>query len=163
MKKQIKNMLEIGKEVETQDNRCTNNPLFIVFQKEKQPLPSGFDGEGYYWISGYSEGEIGDDEDLLTYINDREELKEEFEKKSLNIEDESEFELNEETFTKYQYKESNRYVQTFFTEKAAERYIEENAHNLRSPFSYAASTYRNKEMVNIREFLLKLTEEDRKK
>ena len=51
------------------------------------------------------------------------------------------------------------YVQPFFTLKGAERYIEDNRHNLRQPRVYIYSAYRNYEWQAIRKMLLSLNKE----
>lgn len=49
---------------------------------------------------------------------------------------------------------SERFVTACFTRKGAEDYLAVNGHNLRDPFIYVASAWRNKEMIELREAML---------
>lgn len=49
-------------------------------------------------------------------------------------------------------------VATFFTEKAADRYIEENRHNLNAPYTFVSSAHRNEEMQAVMHLLLNFDE-----
>ena len=49
-------------------------------------------------------------------------------------------------------------VQSFFSCEGAEKYIEENAHNMDQPRIYVASAHRNDELVSVIQFLGELAE-----
>lgn len=49
---------------------------------------------------------------------------------------------------------SERFVTACFTRKGAEAYIAANGHNLREPFIYVASLFRNREMIGLRAAIL---------
>jgi hypothetical protein len=63
----------------------------------------------------------------------------------------------------YGFKKDWETVQTFLTEEGAKNYLEANGHNLRKfgePRIYVESFHRNKEMIDIREWLLSLTKKE---
>lgn len=55
--------------------------------------------------------------------------------------------------TRVAFIERKRFVNAHFTNAAAQKYIDENAHNLTKPFIYVSSMYRCPEMIAIREWL----------
>ena len=57
-------------------------------------------------------------------------------------------------YRKSYYRDDYVFVQPFFTEAGAKRYIEINGHNLREPRIYVESGWRNEEWEMIRELLL---------
>jgi hypothetical protein len=89
---------EIGALIATQDNAITQDPLFIVFEKQRCRI---------------------DKHDPA----------------------------------------SERFVTACFTRKGAEAYIEVNGHNLREPFIYVASLFRNREMIDVRKALIGMAEQ----
>jgi hypothetical protein len=56
------------------------------------------------------------------------------------------------------YTEIDRHVQWFYTEAAADRYIERNRHKLERPWTYVTSLRINHEMRKVRALLLALAE-----
>jgi len=71
------------------------------------------------------------------------------------INDEGEIiEIEDEKSDKIFFIEKERFVNAHFTETAAQKYIDMNAHNLRKAHIYAISMYRCEEMILIRKFLM---------
>ena len=57
--------------------------------------------------------------------------------------------------------EYDEFVQPFFSRKEASRYILENEHNLKNPFIFVNTAYRNREWIAIQSFLeSQIIEED---
>lgn len=129
---------DMAHELQVQDNACTAEPIFIVQQKVRL---YGVDPDLC------DEGEVV----WMNATDDYHEVEPE-EKKQLE-------ELYQDTYNipdKYHrtgYIEQWEFVQPFLTRKGAERYIDENRHNLKEPRIYVDSAYRNKEWQEVRKRL----------
>ena len=130
---------ELIKNLREQDNRITENPIFMLQVKERI---YGFD-------DGYSDNHIwldrGDeiyDEDLIAELNQKDENYDEIDKR----------------YYKCYYREEWLNKMPFFTEVGAKNYIAINGHNLGEHRIYVESGYRNAEWAMIREYFLTLTE-----
>lgn len=132
-------METIGKRLLTQNNRITQDPIFLVQEKKRE---WGVD-------PGYT--------DLFTWIHDEDcdqvspQKMRALEKKFDETGDD-----NPKGYRRVGYTERWEYVQACFTEAAAQLYIDENRHNLHEPRIYAASGYRNKEWIAVRAYLKSL-------
>ncbi len=124
-------MASIGEQVRTQNNRADQNPIFAVQEKRRiRGMDSGFTDD-YYWQR--TSGSVSQEE--------VERLE------ALDVEADGDF-------YKVYYIEQWVFVMPFFTEKAAQLYIDENAHNLGETRIWAYSAYRNKEWIAIRKMLM---------
>jgi len=140
-------MAEISQNLKTQDNRITADPLFVVFQKREIVTHEDFDYDRISW--GSSDGEAP--EEIQEQLNE------------LYGDVESDFfredqithtsEDGTETWQRAALKEIDEFVTACFTEAGAEAYLKSNGHNLRQPFIYVTSLFRNEEMKNLREWL----------
>lgn len=127
---------KIGELIRTQDNRCTSDPLFLVQQKKRIYGMDTAYTDDTVWIS--EEGDEADENE-----SERLDLLE-FEGKS------------DPDWTWMGYIDQWEFVTACFTEKGCQEYIEANSHRLNEPRIYAASMYRNKEMIQVRESLINL-------
>lgn len=135
MKEKLKTIKE---NLLTQDNRITDQPLFLVQQKI---IDWGFDSQycdDYIWVD--KEGNEACDE------------------KSAQLEEDDEYCLGyedvREGWEKVWIKPRWEFVQPFFTEKAARDYMEGNAHRLNEPRIYAETSYRNEEFQTVRKAIM---------
>ena len=126
----------IAENLRTQDNRITANPIFVVQQKVRRPVPEGYSCDGQWYDTRRGEA--------VTDI--REEI-------HLSILA-SQGELDGDRYRWVCYVDDYVFVQPFFTEKGAEHYIKINGHNLRQPRIYVESGYRNSEWEEVREHLM---------
>lgn len=126
----------IGENLRTQDNRITAEPIFLVQQKVRQ---TGIDND-------YADHALWLDEDW-NEIEDKDEIA------RLETEWQDTFEAPE-GFTRTGYVDRWDFLQPFFTEAAAKRFIEGNAHRYDELRIYVDSAYRNVEWQAIRAFLL---------
>lgn len=124
-------MEQIGERLRTQDGRITQDPIFAVEQKKRI---WGMDPDG-------------DEANVVWLDSDCEVVTESFAKRHGG---------EAEGFTRTAFIEIWEFVSPFFTEAAAQRYIAENSHNLKSPRIYAHSAYRNREFIAIRKHLMGL-------
>lgn len=131
----LRRFAAIGEALATQDNRITANPVFVV-QRSRRTY--GFD-------PNYTEDSIAwiDTECVEVSADEYEALEAKWEESG----DEP------DGYTRTAYVDTWEYVMPFFTERAAQRYIDENGHNhggkehLRI---YVESGYRNHEWSEIR-------------
>jgi len=127
----IEKLKEIQNELKTQDNRSTADPIFLVQEKERV---YGMDTEYapetcYYDSENYCE-----------------------------ISEEEYEALDGEGSVDYiGFFDQWRIIQPFFTEKAAQQYIDGNYYRHKGELRiYADSLYRNSEMKMIRDYILNL-------
>lgn len=131
-------LFEIGERLRTQDNRCTQNPMFCVQIKHRDV---GYD-------SAYAANKCWHDSAGGQTIYD----------------DDPDFKEPEgEEWDEFGYVDRWETVMVSFTEKGCEEYLELNGHNDRRRAHrgevriYAESFNRCPEMIAIREYLLSLT------
>lgn len=128
----------IRERMKGQDNRATAHPIFLVQQKRRI---YGLDLEytdNFVWI--YDDGEYETAEELAELLIEVEMTEEEAYESGF--------------LTKTGYVDEWVFVQPFFSEKGAQKYIDENAHNLNEPRIYVDSAYRNDEWQAVRAVLL---------
>lgn len=127
-------MKAIGERIRTQDNRCTDQPIFIVQQKRRI---FGIDRD-------YTDDHAWVDNDGCE-ITCTEEI--------ANLE-----ELEDDghcgDYRKVGYVDVWEFVTACFTEQGCKDYLELNGHNLDKPRIYATSSYRNNEFRAVRDFLI---------
>lgn len=121
--------------INTQDNRMTSHPLFLVQQKVRT---TGFDPD-------YA------DDNQLCWIGDDGEVDEETSKELFETYEKGGFISNSYTLTGFV--DSWEFVTCCFTNSGAEAYIKANGHNLNEPRIYVASGYGNSDWITVRDFL----------
>ncbi|EOI2402667.1 ead/Ea22-like family protein [Klebsiella pneumoniae] len=122
----------IGDLIRTQDNRITDQPMFVVFQKREI---------------------IGSDEhspSRICWVWDGEEVSE-LRAKRL----EALYQDGRDTrgYDRYAMQEVDEFVTACFTEHGCEEYLRQNGHNLRLPYIYACGSFRNNEYQMVRNWL----------
>ncbi|SYS38132.1 Ead domain protein [Klebsiella pneumoniae] len=122
----------IGELIRTQDNRITDQPMFVVFQKREI---------------------IGSDEhspSRICWVWDGEEVSE-LRAKRL----EALYQDGRDTrgYDRYAMQEVDEFVTACFTEHGCKDYLRQNAHNLRLPYIYACGSFRNNEYQLVRNWL----------
>ena len=117
-----------------QNNRLTQDPIFVVEQRKKI---YGFDSlyaDDYVWINEDNEEA---DPEKADELEDLENTKW----------------SNDEGWSKVYYQERWEFVTACFTEQAAQDYINRDAHNLGPTRIYVYSAYKNEEWRFIRKYL----------
>ncbi|HDE1562521.1 TPA: hypothetical protein PCC30_001287 [Klebsiella pneumoniae] len=122
----------IGELIRTQDNRITDQPMFVVFQKREI---------------------IGSDEQSpsrICWVWDGEEVSE-LRAKRL----EALYQDGRDTrgYDRYAMQEVDEFVTACFTEHGCKDYLHQNGHNLRLPYIYACGSFRNNEYQLVRNWL----------
>lgn len=129
----MRDLAEIGADINSQENLATAHPLFIVQQKRRiYGIDPDHSHDGYILVS-YGE-EVGEDE---------------LEENELTLED----------CDKVYYIDIWQFVTACFTRVGCEQYLQANGHNLKDPRIYIESAHRNVEYQTVRDFLKSLPNE----
>lgn len=124
----------IADNIRTQDNRITSEPMFCVYQKREIAVDSDCDYDRIVWV----------DEDG----NEASELK----SARLELLHEN-FREPPDGWRRVAVKDVDDFVTCCFTEQGCKDYLACNGHNLRLPFIYVKSGFRNAEYISIRNWL----------
>lgn len=130
--KLLPELYTIGELIRTQDNRITDQPMFVVFQKREI---------------------IGSDEhspSRICWVWDGEEVSE-LRAKRL----EALYQDGRDTrgYDRYAMQEVDDFVTACFTENGCKDFLRQNGHNLRQPYIYACGSFRNNEYQVVRNWL----------
>lgn len=126
-------LVELSKEMKTQDNHCTASPHFYVIKvKEEIAVPDNYDYDRKVLVH----------RDWDDPFDTEEEAKE-----ALANEEISQRSLDEAYWVHL--KNIKRDENVFFTEKAYFEHLRINRHNLRDPHFYIKHAWRNEEMENL--------------
>lgn len=130
----MRSLKEIGELIRTQDNRITDQPMFIVQEKVRdygfEPLYS----DDYEWL---------DEEGCIADPDQAEELEKGEADGKLII-----------NWTKTYYRERWEFVMGCFTEQGCEDFLKIDGHNHKETRIYAQGTYRNHEFQEVRKALM---------
>jgi hypothetical protein len=149
-------LMDLSKELNTQDHRCTAMPYFFQVQTKRQvPTMEGCGTEAWNCDGSLIETE---DEIRDVIIEYKEWNVEKSEKLYQEL---SEYEIEEILekigYSKVQYDIIDEYQNSFFTEKACKAHIKSNIHHYNDPVDYLSYASRNSEMENVMKFLCELT------
>ncbi|EMG9443122.1 ead/Ea22-like family protein [Escherichia coli] len=124
----------IGENIRTQDNRITSDPMFCVYQKREIVVDADYDYDRIVWVD-----EDGNE------ANKRQ-------SRRLELLHEN-FREPPEKWRRVAVKNIDEFVTCCFTEQGCKDYLAANGHNLRLPFIYVKSGFRNAEYIGIRNWL----------
>lgn len=122
----------ISELIRTQDNRITDQPMFVVFQKREI---------------------IGSDEhspSRICWVWDGEEVSE---LRARRLEALYQDGRDTRGYDRYAMQEVDEFVTACFTEHGCKDYLRQNGHNLRLPYIYACGSFRNNEYQLVRNWL----------
>lgn len=124
----------IGENIRTQDNRITSDPMFCVYQNREIVVDADYDYDRIVWVD-----EDGNE------ANKRQ-------SRRLELLHEN-FREPPEKWRRVAVKDIDEFVTCCFTEQGCKDYLAANGHNLRLPFIYVKSGFRNAEYIGIRNWL----------
>jgi hypothetical protein len=130
-------MKEIGSLIKTQDNRITDQPMFLV---QREVVDYGYN-------SDYS--------DTYNWINAEDDYLVATEEESSRLDGLYDSGEDTEGYEKVYYVKRWEFVTACFTEQGCKDHISANGHNLGKTRIYADGSYRNFEFRAIRNFLIK--------
>jgi hypothetical protein len=122
----------IGELIRTQDNRITDQPMFVVFQKREI---------------------IGSDEhspSRICWVWEGEEVSELRAKRLESLYQDC---RDTRGYDRYAMQEVDEFVTACFTEQGCKNFLRQNGHNLRLPYIYACGSFRNNEYQLVRNWL----------
>lgn len=128
-------LLKIGELIRTQDNRCTDQPLFAVMQQMEVVVDEDYDHDRAVWIFDGVE------------VNKT---------KSRRLEALHQGLRDTRGYDRVAVKEIDEFVTACFTKQGCENHISCNGHNLRKPFIHVFGSFRNSEYQLIRDWLSSL-------
>lgn len=147
-------LMNLSKELNTQDHRGTRMPYFFQVQTQEQVAVPEYQGTQAWHCDGSlieSDEEI---EDVIMEYKGWNKHTTEFNK----LEDyEIESVLKEMGYDKVYYDYKDNLENAFLTSKACDEHIARNKHNYNSPVNYLSHAYRNPELEKVMEFLCELT------
>lgn len=119
----------------TQDDRCTVDPFFVVFSKQEIVVDSEYDHDRIFWW--HKEDHVEACERATRWLDYREDTW-----------------RDTGDWVKLAVKEIDQFETACFTEQGCKDYLAANGHNLRKPYIYANSLFRNWEMLELRKMLM---------
>lgn len=135
-----KTLLDISKLLHTQDNRITDQPMFVV---QRRVRDYGYDSDhcdDYVWLDAVS-GDYNEADEREARILDK------MDERYRDI----------KGWQKVYYRDRWEFVTACFTEQGCKDYIRLDGHNLGETRIYAEGSYRNLEYQAVRNFLMSLT------
>ncbi|HIB4660721.1 TPA: ead/Ea22-like family protein [Klebsiella quasipneumoniae subsp. similipneumoniae] len=122
----------IGELIRTQDNRITDQPMFVVFQKREIIGSDGHSPSRICWVwDGEEVSELRAKRLEALYQDGR----------------------DTRGYDRYAMQEVDEFVTACFTEHGCKDYLRQNGHNLRLPYIYACGSFRNNEYQLVRNWL----------
>ena len=149
-------LMNLSKELNTQDHRGTRMPYFFQVQTQEQiAVPEGCGTEAWCCDGAIIETES----EIMDAIIEFKEWSIEYAEKHYHELDEDEVEETLETagYRKINYDYRANLENAFLTSKACDEHIRINKHNLNSPSNYLSGAFRNPELEMLMKFLCELT------
>jgi len=156
-------LIDISKELNSQNNRGTATPYFYQVQVEDMifGIDEQYSVDGYVWIDKKNGGDTTDS-DRNSMMDTLENNEIEFDKDKIS--DKGLEDLMEENgYEKGFYRIENRYSNCFLTEKSCKRHIQAKKHHYNNPIDYLMYADSNPELETIITFLKQLTKINIKK
>ncbi|WBN37464.1 hypothetical protein [Klebsiella pneumoniae] len=122
----------IGELIRTQDNRITDQPMFVVFQKREIIGSDEHSPSRICWVWGGEEVSELRAKRLEALYQDGRDTR---------------------GYNRYAMQEVDEFVTACFTEHGCKDYLRQNGHNLRLPYIYACGSFRNNEYQLVRNWL----------
>lgn len=129
----------IGELINSQDNRCTDQPIFAVMEKRGMITLDTHDHDRLEWVETTS-GEYCEADET----------------KARRLEALYEGGRDPEGWERYAIKDVDVFVTACFTEQGCKDFLARDGHNHRRPFIYAFGSYRNGEYQQVRNWLKSL-------
>lgn len=150
-------LINLSKELNIQDNRCTASPYFFQIQEEKL-IPTGEGMGNEIWV--HDDIVLRNENDIKEAIFDYKEWNVDNEEHQKMYNELSNFDIDdilEENFIKHYETTQLTYQNAFITEKACKEHIRLNSYNYTNPVDYLSHAFRNPELEKLLNFIKKLT------
>ena len=151
-------LMELSKEMTTQDMRSTAMPhMFQIQTTEQTPAGDGCGTEAWHCDGSV----IWEEEDIMAAVLEYKEWdrleEEDAEGRYKELSDEEKDEILEVNYSKIWFEETEKYQNCFFTSKACQEHIDSNSYHYRKPVNYLNHAFRNTEMELVATFLCELS------
>lgn len=164
-------LMDLSKELNTQDHRCTAMPYFFQIQTKKQV--AAYDGCGTdIWVDEdgneletedeireFIAKDIYENDESIIYLDD--DKAKDLAKKKVNEMDDWDLgeylESHRNNWRKVAVTTENEYKNAFLTEKACKAHIKANNYHYSEPRDYLTHAFRNPELEKVLQFLCELT------
>jgi hypothetical protein len=147
-------LIELSKEINTQDNRATAMPYFFQIQtNEEVAVPEGCGEKAWYNDGSKIQTQDEIDQVLFDYYDPRYTMEE------IKVMDEwDKFDmLRDQDWREIYFDFKHEYQGSFLTAKACQEHIRLNHYHYREPETYLQHAWRNPEMEMLFKFLCELT------
>lgn len=158
-------LMNLSKELNTQDNRGTAKPYFFQVRETKEVPAHKGSGEEILYHSDY-EVELRTDDDKFEWIKENKHcfIGTEYENEAHEVDNyttvwELDSMLEELGFVKFNVENQHVYINAFLTSKACDEHIRINKHNLKEPVNFLSHAFRNPELEQLLNILSELTNE----
>ncbi len=145
----MRTVTAIAADVATQDNLCTENPLFVVQQRKQIFGLSADYTEDFLWMSDDFERTAADEATSARL----EKLYDETYDDKITLQDDED---GPSKWVRIGYRDEWKFVTACFTRAGCEAYLRLNGHNLGETRIYVEGSYRNDEVATLRAYLLRL-------
>jgi len=143
LKEEVTALKKIGQLIRTQDNRSTDQPMFIVQENVKVWRVHPEDAEGHIWFDSDDSEQVCDE--LAAKFDSYEE------------EGGKGWKIDQQDFEKIYFRTRWEFVTVCFTEQGCKEYIARNKHNHREELRiYGWHSFRNAEFRSVRTFIMGL-------
>lgn len=148
-------LMNLSKELNTQDHRVTCMPYFFQVETQEQiTVPEGCGTEAWHFDGSLIETSEEIQEAVFQWKEWDEENQDDYDR----LEDyEIEEILESAGYSKVNYDYQSNLENSFLTSKACDEHIRINGHNLKSPKNYLSGSFRNPELEMVLKFLCELS------
>lgn len=163
-------LIKMSRQINTQNNRITRDPIFVVCYDEKLTTAQGYQEDGSEWVG--EDGYIcdGDDKEaLLSHLKEHhqdwfdsfaEQLDlDEDEEVDCDLDFDPEFCDLPEDITRWFYQKVRRPIKYCLTETDANAFIARKQHDYPELYTYVESMVFCPQMIQLREWIMSLTKE----
>lgn len=146
-------LMNLSKELNTQNHRCTAMPYFFQVQsKEQIPALEGSGIEAWHCDGSVIETK----QEIEDAVNEYKEWDEHTTKFNFLYDYEIEEMLEDAGYNKIYYEYEHVYTNAFLTEKACKEHIKANKHHYNEGVDFLSHAFRNPELEKVMEFLCSL-------
>src|SRR5574343_133186 len=147
-------LMELSKEINTQDNRATAKPYFFQIQtREEVAAPEGCGEKAWAFDGGKIQTQDEIDQVIFDYYDPQytmEEIKQMDEWDKFDM-------LRDQGWREVNFDYKDEYQNAFLTAKACKEHIERNHYHYHKPVDYLQHAFRNPELEMVFKFLSELT------
>jgi hypothetical protein len=151
-------LMDLSKEINTQDNRSTADPYFYQIQEKKRVPSSEGCGEKAWYCDGTMLTTDEDEKEAIFEYNDWDLDSEEHQKLYSKMDESDREAILSGNYREVWYEDTEEYSNFFLTERDCEKHIKLNCYHYNQPRSYVKHAFRSYEFEKVIKFLKGLSE-----